>query len=79
MSNLAFCHLHGLGVERDEAKGFKLALDAAHCGFAPAQTLVAECYLEGRGVERDPERAEAWLYRAARLGNKRAKMLLNTY
>ena len=79
MNNLAFCHLHGLGVDRDEARGFQWALEAAHRGFAPAQTLVAECYLDGRGVEQDVERAETWLYRAVRLGNKRAKMLLDTH
>ena len=79
MNNIAFCLLHGIGVEKDEAKGFQWALEAAHRGFAPAQTLAAECYLDGRGVEQDVERAEAWLYRAARLGNRRAKMLLDTH
>ena len=79
MSNLAFCYLHGLGVDKDEERGFQWALESAHRGFAPGQTLVAECYLDGRGVEQDVERAETWLYRAARLGNKRAKMLLNTH
>ena len=79
MNNLAFCYLHGIGVDRDEAEGFRLALESAQLGFAPAQTLVAECYLDGRGVEQDVERAETWLYRASRLGNKRAKMLLNTH
>ena len=71
--------MNGIGVERDEETGFHWALEAAHRGYAPAQTLVAECYLDGRGVEQDVERAETWLYRAARLGNKRAKMLLNTH
>ena len=79
MSDLAFFYLHGIGVDRDEKEGFRLALEAAQLGCAPAQTLVAECYLDGRGVEQDVERAETWLYRAARLGNKRAKMLLNTH
>jgi TPR repeat protein len=40
--------------------------------------MVAECYLDGIGVEKNIERAETWLYRAARLGNKRAQMLLRT-
>ena len=40
--------------------------------------MVGECYLDGRGVEASVERGETWLYRAARLGNKRAKMLLET-
>jgi TPR repeat protein len=40
--------------------------------------MVAECYLDGIGVEKDIERAETWLYRAARLGNKRAIHLLHT-
>ncbi|MBO7684650.1 MAG: SEL1-like repeat protein [Kiritimatiellae bacterium] len=78
MNDLAFCHMHGLGVERDERAGFTLALEAAKRGFAPAQTMVGECYLDGRGVEANVERGEIWLYRAVRLGNKRAKMLLET-
>ena len=43
-----------------------------------AQALVGECYLEGIGVEQDIASAETWLYRAARLGNKRAKALLES-
>jgi TPR repeat protein len=53
-------------------------MDAAVRGHAASQTLVGECYLDGRGVEQDPERAEIWLYRAARQNNKRAQMLLRT-
>ena len=78
MNDLAFCLMHGLGVERNEKAGFEWALEAAKRGFAPAQTMVGECYLDGRGVEASVERGETWLYRAARLGNKRAKMLLET-
>jgi TPR repeat protein len=40
--------------------------------------MVAECYLDGIGVTTNVERAETWLYRAARLGNERAQMLLRT-
>ena len=40
--------------------------------------MVGECYLEGMGVEKDVAAAETWLYRAARLGNARARKLLET-
>ena len=78
MNDLAFCHMHGIGVTKDEKAGFEWALEAAKRGFAPAQTMVGECYLDGLGVEANIGRGETWLYRAARLGNKRAKMLLDT-
>jgi len=78
MSDLAFCRLHGIGVDKDLEGGFALALEAAKNGHAPAQALVGECYLEGIGVEQDVAAAETWLYRAARLGNKRAKALLES-
>ena len=45
---------------------------------AKTQALVGECYLEGIGVEQDIASAETWLYRAARLGNKRAQTLLES-
>ena len=76
MNDLAFCYMNGLGVDKDEEKGFGWAMEAAKRGCAPAQTMVGECYLDGRGVEVSVERGETWLYRAARLGNKRAMMLL---
>ena len=78
MNDLAFCLLHGIGCEKDEAGGFELAMKAAERGHSPAQTLVGECYLDGRGVESSVERAETWLYRAARQNNKRAQMLLRS-
>ena len=78
MNDYAFCLMHGFGVEKDESAAFKLALDAAVRGHPPSQTMVGECYLDARGVEKDVDRGETWLYRAARQGNKRAQMLLET-
>ena len=78
MNNIAYCYLHGFGVEKNPETGFSWAMKAAGQGYHPAQTMVAECYLDGLGVERNLERAETWLYRAARLGNKRAEKLLRT-
>ena len=66
-------------MEKDEKKGFGIAMKAAVRGHAPSQTLVGECFLAGRGVERDQERGEAWLYRATRQNNKRAEILLQAY
>ena len=79
MNDLAFCYMHGFGVAKDAAEGFRWAMRAAERGHAPSQTLVGECYLEGRGVEADVERGETWLYRAARQGNARAQMLLRAW
>lgn len=79
MGDLAYFLINGLGVPRDPSAGFALALAAAQRGFAPAQTIVGECYLNGIGVERDLGRGETWLYRAARLGNKRAMRILEAY
>ena len=78
MNDLAFCFMHGLGVEKNAEIGFNWALRAARMGFAPAQTLVGECYLEGRGVTNDVTTGETWLFRAAQQGNKRARMLLES-
>ena len=78
MNDLAFCYLNGIGVVKDENKGFEIAMKAAVRGHAPSQTLVGECYLDGRGVEQSAERAEIWLYRAARQNNRRAQALLRS-
>ena len=74
---MAFCYLHGYGVDEDQEMGFQLAMEAAEKGHAPAQTLVGECYLDGIGVEQDVERGKLWLYRAAGQNNKRAQMMLS--
>ena len=76
---LAYCYLHGFGVEKDEKKGFDLAMKAAVRGHAPSQTLVGECFHAGLGVDPDKERGDAWLYRATRQNNKRAETLLQAY
>ena len=76
MSNLAYCRMHGIGCEKDREGGYRLALSAAECGYPRAQAMVGECYLEGVGVEADPIKAELWLTRAARNGDKRAIKLL---
>ena len=78
MTDLAFCHLHGMGVAKNPATGFSWAMKAAERGHAPAQALVGECYLTGHCVERDLERAQTWLFRATRKGNRRAKLLLES-
>ena len=76
MANLAYCRMHGIGCECDKEAGFRLVLSAAECGYPRAQAMVGECYLEGVGVDADPIKAELWLTRAARNGDRRALKLL---
>ena len=76
MADLAYCRLHGLGCEQDLEAGFRLAQSAAELGHPRAQAIVGECYLEGVVGTQDVVRAELWLSRAARNGDKRAAKLL---
>ena len=68
--------MHGIGCECDKEAGFRLVISAAECGYPRAQAMVGECYLEGVGVDADPIKAELWLTRAARNGDRRALKLL---
>ena len=75
---LGNCYDTGAGVEQNAEEAVKYYLLAADRGNIPAVYNLAFCYLDGRGVEQDTAAGETWLYRAARLGNARAKMLLET-
>lgn len=55
---------------------FRLFLQAAKAGYAPAQYETAIMYAEARGVDRDITEARAWLLKAGEAGHAKAQTRL---
>jgi TPR repeat protein len=60
-------YLQGIGVDRDDQKGFEWMKKAALSGFGPAQLNLAKLYEQGRGVGRNSSESVQMLEKA--LGN----------
>ena len=74
---LAEFHEQGLhGLKADPAEAYRLRLEAAEEGHAPAMTLVGLALLRGEGVERKVGEAQKWLERAAEGRSGEAAYLL---
>lgn len=61
IGNLAFMHLNGNGVEKDEEKAFQLFLQAAEMGHTLAMAAVSEMYEKGIGTKKDLKKMEHWI------------------
>lgn len=70
--------LHGLGVQKDEAKAAALCRKSADRGVADAQTDLGQMYLMGQGVQKNLAEAAGWFQKAADQGNANAAFLLGT-
>jgi TPR repeat protein len=69
----------GTGVEKNQAKAFKLYWQAADQGHADAQCSLGACYAQGEGVPQDMAQA-AWLYKqAAKQGHALAQHSLGVF
>ena len=55
------------------AQAFVLFQKGANCGFAPAQTLLANLYYTGNGTEKDLKKALYWFIQSAKLGDPKAQ------
>jgi TPR repeat protein len=57
---------------RKPQAAYKLYLEAAEAGYAPAMLRVGDCHMEGRGTSRSEIDAVNWYRRAARAGSREA-------
>lgn len=62
----------------DDAEALKWLEKCAHQDYAPCQTELARRIQAGNGSDSDPQEALAWLYKAARHGDKEALMDLGS-
>ena len=71
--NLAVCYINGIGVEKNEAKGFEVMKNAADEKSPIAQTLTADLYERGVGVEKNDKMALHYYFLASKQGEPMAK------
>lgn len=58
---LAFCHWHGVGMEKDRAEGLRILLEAAEHGNSMAYKLLAHFYQSGEeGVPQSAEETQKY-------------------
>jgi len=69
---IAYLHLEGRGVARDDVEAFRLFLRAARAGNNDARAYVGYAFLVGRGTEANLEKARYWLKEAADAGHLEA-------
>ena len=69
---MAFMYLEGLGVEKDEAKAFRLFKNAASAGNINAQYQTGVCYETGCGCTANLDKAREWYEKAASSGDSYA-------
>lgn len=73
---MAFCYIHGYGVEPDEKKGFRLAEKGEkHDTFGFCKYIVGEAYFNGTGTKKDIVKGKKYLSEAA-TGNPYATLAL---
>jgi TPR repeat protein len=70
--NLALAYIKGDGVDKDEKRGFSLAMQSARADNTDGEFLVGVLYANGIGVERDLPLAASWYKTAAMKGHPEA-------
>jgi hypothetical protein len=76
MRALGDLHASGEGLDVNPRQAFQYYLAAAQAGDAKAQVIVAKHHLQFDGIAPDLIKAEAWLRKADRQGNRLASRLL---
>lgn len=71
--NLAVCYLNGIGIEKNEPKGFEIMKATANAKSPIAQTLTGDLYERGIGVEKDEKKALHFYLLAAKQDEPLAK------
>ncbi len=71
-----YCHMEGIGVQRDEQEDLRLILDAANQGDVNVQTRLAGYLLDGKTVPGESTSAENWFRKAAEAGHAPAQYKL---
>jgi TPR repeat protein len=69
LESIAYLHLEGRGVARDERRAFELFLRSARAGHTDSKAYVGYALLVGRGTATDVDKARFWLGEAAEAGN----------
>ena len=67
--NVGYLYANGLGVKKDEAKGFEWIMKAAEKGDRVA---IGDFYEKGKGVAPDPNKAAEW-HAKAKAGEKESE------
>lgn len=66
--NLSLCYSEGIGVKKDEVKGFELCSKASEQGLEKAQSRLVHCYTYGIGVKPNDGKAFEWSLKVAQQG-----------
>lgn len=69
---IGLMYVHGLGVQKDEAKGFAYVEKAAKSGNAVGEYNLGKLYSEGRGCQLNMNTAVGWFKKAINQNNQRA-------
>ncbi|WP_426486401.1 T9SS type A sorting domain-containing protein [Flavobacterium sp. 2] len=69
-------YVYGLGVEKEESKGFVYVEKAAKSGNAVGEYNLGKLYSEGRGCKLDMNKAVEWYKKAINQNNQRAAYML---
>ena len=74
-ASLAWKHLKGHGVSRDDKEALKWYTKAAKQGYAFSQATLAKMYHDGEGVTQDKIHAHAWYHLAELNGHEESARL----
>lgn len=73
---LAICYFNGIGVAKDENKGFTIVQKTADMHDVRAQKLLSRLYYQGFGTTANMQLGEFWLQKSADNGHENAKKLV---
>lgn len=73
---LAICYFNGIGVAKDENKGFAIVQKTADMHDVRAQKLLSRLYYQGFGTTANMQLGEFWLQKSADNGHENAKKLV---
>lgn len=73
---LAICYFNGIGVAKDENKGFAIVQKTADMHDVRAQKLLSRLYYQGLGTTANMQLGEFWLQKSADNGHENAKKLV---
>lgn len=76
-NNVGACFMGGLGVDADEALGFRWLLVAAEGGDPSGMRNLAAAYFQGKGTAQDSDAAIAWYRKASEANDADAQDMLS--
>lgn len=76
MFMLGCCHYEGLGISKNQQKGYYWYEQAAKHGDKTSQITLGKRYMEGKDVAKDLQKAIYWYEKAANQEDEEAKKIL---